>query len=206
MIRASIITIPGFRQDDGPKSGLAKLHGKLIERYPGRNHVYPVALRTWDDDMWTLAAHIVDRDPDVTVVVGYSYGCGWGTPQLAEALAQYGRKIDLLCAIDPVPRFRFLPAKAISLTRWGKYKVPHNVIDCIYWRQVNGSPFGRVPDHPVERLQCGGVWGTSGNLAKHATYFERACRHYSRDSHADLDDRPDIHARIIELIDERIDP
>ena len=196
MTKAAIITCPGFRQTAGTRFGLSKLHRRLVQAFPNREAVYPLALRAWNEDMYSLAEQVNDYDPEFTAFIPYSYGAGWALVKFSEVLQDFGRGVDIAYLIDPVPRYRFLPAKLISLTRKGSYEVPRNVIDVKYWRQVNATPYGRAPSHPEHRTECIAVYGTEKNK-KHA--LERELHHweYSDDTHNHIDDREDIHDYII---------
>jgi hypothetical protein len=206
---------------------MAKLHRFLEVKFHDRRREF-VALRTWNSDAEATAAQIAARKPRKVIVVGYSYGCGWGLPQLAQALGAWGVGVDLALLVDPVPRWTWLPLKWLALTRWGVYRVPVNVGRVHYWRQVNGAPFGRrvvagrgsgmvfgrgssapgKPGRPGVRsgVRCEGVYGAMGNLFAYANVDAEEGRWVATagDDHLSIDDKPAIHRRILDLIEAEV--
>lgn len=210
-LRSAIICLPGWTQTWGPDgSGLWALYDGLCAVYHDRRKDL-VLLREWDSDAAATARLIAQRNPRYIIVVAYSYGAGFGLPQLASQLAKLPepRRIHYSYLVDPVPRWRFAPAKLLSLTRIGDYQLPESVDNADYWRQLNDAPYGRAvvahPDAPHQRIACRSVYGSAANLRRHAKRNERdhAVLRPSM-GHSDIDDSPSIRAAILQSIDHAI--
>lgn len=201
---AAIICLPGFRQTWGPGgSGLWTLYEELAAAYYDRR-THLVLLREWDSDAAATARLIASRSPRIVLAIAYSYGAGWGLPQLAEALAP-PYQIDLAYLVDPVPRWGLLPAKLLSLTRWGDYELPPTVCAADYWRQLNAAPFGRrpvphpdAPEPPV--ITPRRIYGTLANIQRHAKRDERPHTRVSAIDHSAIDDSAEIRREILASI------
>ncbi len=206
--RAAVAVLPGFTQRLTPRIGLGKLYDRL-ESGPCRDRTHTwLGMRTWDGDHEATAAWIKKRMPERVIAIAYSYGAGWALRKLAAALSAEGMVIHHAYLIDPVPRFRFLPAKVISLTRMGTLTLPGNVVACDYWRQLNGSPYGRRVVHPDrgDAVTCRGLFGAAGSY-RHAHAGERrtaAVSYRSDVGHAEIDDQPEIHDFILDDIARRL--
>jgi hypothetical protein len=156
-----IVLITGFRQKSGrATTGLDnvfhELHSRLAE--PG----VAIWQREWSDDMRALAAQInryrLTARADI-VVIGYSWGVGYGAIQFASELRHYDLNIRTLYSIDGV--YRHWTRIRSLFSRWNplapKIKLPVNVDCCIYWRQVSNHPQGHqiVPSLPIQAVAAG---------------------------------------------------
>lgn len=170
--QSAIVFLNGFRQGAGPGEGLWRLYQTCCNNWFDRRSDL-VIYRTWDSNHEETADLIDACKPQYITLAGYSYGCGWGCTQLAGHLADRRHLIDDLFLIDPVPRYKFLPAKVKSLTRGGHYRVPVNVHNVHAWRQVNKrGPFDPV-GHRIElgttatHVSTDRILGTEANLHQH---------------------------------------
>jgi len=201
----AIVIYPGFRQTTGPRTGVFTLHDRISHSFPDRNH-HLLLLRPWNTNHRADAERIEYADPVTTVVVGYSYGCGWAVPQLAKHLRRKGRYIDALFLIDPVPRYRLLPAKALSLSRFGKYTVPANVRTVWCWRSANKARWTSPVGRPIRKLGSQTtivsqqVLGSLANLERYEMRYRDAWQVNDVVSHVNIDDLKEIHDVIVGAI------
>lgn len=206
-IEAAVISLTGYTQPASYRVGLGILHRRIEAMLYDRRRWW-TAIQTWNSDHATTAQRIDDLNPTQIIVTGYSYGCGWALKELAHELDKLGRSIDMAYLVDPVPRYKLLPAKVISLTRWGRYELPANVLHAWYWRQVNGSPFGRAVVHPDGMpVECRGVIGSSPNLAHHLdSEIEVDAKRLvsSASDHTTIDNNLAIHNYIISDLSRRL--
>ena len=85
---------------------------------------------------------VKDKNPGI-VIVGYSWGAGYGSIKLAQSLAKKKRIVDLLILIDPVYRSRLpLVFRMLAYTTWFGIVIPSNVRKVAVWRQNNHGPRG----------------------------------------------------------------
>lgn len=170
-MKLALVIITGFTQTDGSRSGLYRLYHRLYysEGFADRSKSF-LAMRRWDSDHEELADMIVDHKPEQIAIIGYSYGCGHGAVQLCQHLQWHNRRVDMMMAIDPVPRYRFLPFKGLALARVGDWEVPSNVGECWSVRQVNDRPPGRVvvADSKHTVIHPPIVMGSGANLLRYA--------------------------------------
>lgn len=202
-IDAAVVTFAGFTQAPSPTVGVGRLHARIEQLLHDRRRE-SVELRSWDSDFDALAAWITAKQPDQIIVIGYSYGCGWALKQFAARMKQLGRSIDLAFLIDPVPRFRVL--KPLAYTRAGKYKIPANVEETHYWRQLNAGPYGREPVHPdAKPVICRRVYGAEANIRRYATPEESLAGYRDTGAtHSTIDDRDAIHDAILDKLKTRL--
>jgi pimeloyl-ACP methyl ester carboxylesterase len=115
------VLISGALQHEGQSHGLARLFTRLEERLD-RPGLFLELLR-WSHDWRHVARKIrlatrVGIEPHV-IVVGYSYGGGWGAMQLARRLEDEGLAIDELYMVDAVYRSPWW------LLMWRSFMPPH---------------------------------------------------------------------------------
>lgn len=136
----AVYIIPGFKQHYGSRTLLwhlwRSLEGQLNQPYQ------TVQVRLWDND-WRNEAKFVamsskgcpTRDLKV-IIVGYSWGAGWGAIQFAKRLAKHSIGVRKMCLIDPVYRHWY---------PWGNWRayfpdipitIPSNVDSVTWWRQT----------------------------------------------------------------------
>ena len=127
----------GFLQDDRAVTGLEKLWLKS-RAFSNRNCC--IQCREWDDDPIGMADMIWrNSTPDPIIYdIDYSWGGGWGMPQLAKALRERGLWIDTAVMCDPVYRSPRLTMRWRSLINKGpltpKIVIPPNVRKIIWFR------------------------------------------------------------------------
>ncbi len=203
--RPAIICLLGFTQWSGPGTGLYRLHDRFVERYFDRRTSL-VLLRRWNSDHEETAELIRHRNMKTVIAIGYSYGCGHALVQLSKHLGRRAIAIDAAFLIDPVPRYRLLPLKVLSLTRFGKFKVAHNVRSVWSWRQLNARPFGRrviaMSDQTVVHDEV--VFGSAAELKRRtgrskSVHGDRVIN--SVIGHNEIDDNAMIHEAIIDRVD-----
>ena len=201
-----VLVFAGWRQTVDPRAdgvGMVRLTERIRREFRGRKG-HACLLYPWDTAPMIAVQSLEALRPRKLVVVAYSYGAGWALPRFAEALCEQGRgrRIDLACLVDPVPRWRFAPLRWISLTRWGTYTVPAGVDRIAYWRQVNSSPFGRaaMPADHYATLHAE-AFGAHELLRRHRLRHEKACASEAV-GHDNIDEREDVHRDILRLISE----
>lgn len=147
-----IATISGFRESDLEGSGTEDTHRKILRPLAdGRALVYDV--RPWNASPRAFAAMMVRDGIDRLVIVGYSWGAGYGAQRLARACARFGIVVELMLLCDPVFRPLWLPAWGVAnlfgfralIPRSACIEIPANVrrVASVFQRQT-------VPQgHPV---------------------------------------------------------
>ncbi len=192
-MKSAICLISGFTQreraDDA--NGIVTLRRELAETYFDRRQHW-LGLRTWRANMEDTAGLMLEQMPAKIIVVAYSWGAGRGVPRLCQHLP----KVDLLCLIDPV---LYAWPRALALLRFGKFRVPDNVRRVATWRTENGSaldPKGRAIAHPASQ-KVRDIVLTRDRLGKHVWRDDA--------THVTIDNHPQIHEEIRELISREID-
>lgn len=170
--------IEGFLQTAGSRTRLIdcwqQLHGALCD------DEHSIQLRTWKAD-WAAEAELLDRlsvkDPTV-VLIGYSWGAGWGAMQMAKHLDKRGVRVTRALLIDPVYRHRYWLGNWRAFVPWIPIRVPANVDHVTWWRQKRNLPRA----HPL----VGGVKIDAAQLVdcdhQHmddAHIVVEACRHHA---------------------------
>lgn len=148
-IRNFIYVIGGFTQKTGSDTGLMRLWARLFKwRAKNYDHAFTFLMpREWDDATKEMAElvkrHAIrDANPGI-IIVGYSWGAGYGSIQLAKSLAKKKRTVDLMLLIDPVYRSKLpLIFRLLAYTTWFGIKIPPNVLKVAVWRQNNNGPRG----------------------------------------------------------------
>lgn len=105
-----IACISGFTETDREATGTDLLHREIERRWGRRPDVEVYDLRPWKHDAAGFAA-LMDRD-DISeaIVIGYSWGAGYGSPRLCREILRHGIRIPLVLLCDPVYRPQWLPA------------------------------------------------------------------------------------------------
>ena len=137
-----IIVISGFTQKNHENTGSKQLWRKLrIERDLCDAKGALVYLREWNTDWKAFAKEINALEPTGVLVCGYSWGGGFGMPQLAKRLVA-----PVTCVLcDPVYRSKTLIGRWAAFMDW-KIKVPGNVdvvghfVQEAKWYQLDGDP------------------------------------------------------------------
>ncbi len=208
---AAIVFINGWGQGAGPGEGLYRLYDWACDRwYDQRRDL--VLYRTHNGNHAETADLIQASGAVHIALTGYSRGAGRGCTELAAALADRGRVVDQMFLIDPVPRYRLIPANFLSLTRLGTYEVPANVLWAMSWRQVNKrgpfDPVGHKIKPVSEATKIAGEFylGTKANLEKHVGHSESNWIVDYTVHHSNIDDHPRIHERVIASIAQKSPP
>lgn len=130
-----------------PGSGCVRLFEDLNARFASRT--VRVELEAWKDDPETTAAFVdrlsSDLDPPKIVLIGYSWGAGYGCVRLAKALRTRGLQVDAAVLCDPVYHSRVLWWRALlarTLFRPVTITIPSNVAEVHWLRQHVDRPAG----------------------------------------------------------------
>lgn len=159
------VLISGFRQSRGEATGLQKLYMKLVDI---RTASTPMFMEHWNSRFDQLAQLIwrssVDDDiRPVIRVAAYSWGCGHGFVEFANALNERGLSVNTAVLCDPVFHQWWRPHRAMIPVSWASLRkpieVPGNVgeVFSVYQRQnlpsghdlVGSDPRTKIHD-PVE--------------------------------------------------------
>ena len=137
-----IVVISGFTQKNHELTGSRQLWRKLrMERDLCNGRDVQVYLREWNTDWKAFSKEINSLEPTEVLVCAYSWGGGFGMPQLCKRLLA-----PVTCVLcDPVYRSKTL------LGRWKafldrKINVPSNVtvvkhfVQRAKWWQLDGDP------------------------------------------------------------------
>ncbi len=145
-----IYSISGFRQNSLRENG-----SELIQRHvlaplrtlPGVD-VQPV--RNWSDDWIGLAARAARDGVTRAIIFGYSWGGGWGAPNLAKHLGKFNVRVIHIGLCDAVYRPTWLPtwlpanifAFRALVPSWPKIRIPAHVEEIRAIRQNTSLPAG----------------------------------------------------------------
>lgn len=137
-----IVVISGFTQKNHQNTGSRQLWHKLLwERDLCATKDALVYLREWNTDWKEFAKEINDLEPTEVMVCAYSWGGGFGMPQLCKRLVA-----PVTCVLcDPVYRSKTLFGRWAAFCDW-KINVPENVdvvahfIQEAKWYQLDGDP------------------------------------------------------------------
>lgn len=137
-----IIVISGFTQKNYDETGSHQLWLKMhMERDLMKCPDTKIFLKEWDSDWESFAKFINTMSPEEVMVCAYSWGGGYGMPQLCKRLVA-----PVTCVLcDPVYRSKTL------LGRWMAFmdraiEVPSNVtvahhfVQRARWYQLDGDP------------------------------------------------------------------
>ena len=139
----AIVVISGFTQKNHQNTGSRQLWRELrMERdvmRVGKDAL--VYLREWNTDWKAFAEEINILEPTEVLVCAYSWGGGFGMPQLCKRLVA-----PVTCVLcDPVFRSKTLIGRWAAFCDW-KIKVPDNVtvkghfVQKAKWYELDGDP------------------------------------------------------------------
>lgn len=137
------VVISGFTQTLRQPTGCQQLWDVL--RRARRESDAAVLLQPWNAD-WAGLADLIWRfrpaEPPRVYCYAYSWGGGWGFPQLACELGERGIEIAHAVLCDAVYRPRLNLLAPIALTPIPRIVVPANVRLVDWYRQETGLPKG----------------------------------------------------------------
>ncbi len=156
MIFAALQGFSGYKNPPrpAPSVGAWKIHHRLAQ-HPDTSdrRRYWLSCDAWDCDVEAQAYKAVERKPDkIMCYAAHSYGAGRAFRDWCKVLHRWGREVDLVNLIDPVPRYDGVRNAWPLFTfrsLWGSalYRVPDNVKKVCIWYTVNResrfSPRGR---------------------------------------------------------------
>ena len=136
-----IIVISGFTQKMHQDTGSKRLWRKMnVADDLCANKDVLISLKEWDSDWKNYAKYINSLEPTEVLICAYSWGGGFGMPQLAKRLVA-----PVTCVLcDPVYRSKTLVGRWAAFCDW-KIKVPKNVtvvahlIQKAKWYQLDGD-------------------------------------------------------------------
>lgn len=146
------IVISGFLQNEGKPNGMIRLWGDLYAGFARGDSL--VMMKTWNDNMDSLAEFIwrmTDDDP-VIKVYGYSWG-GAAAVKLAKALKKRGLYVVAMVLSDAVYRHSYWLGNWRAFIPFFKIVVPNNVKIVWWFRQK--SKFGKLSGHDIVADQGG---------------------------------------------------
>lgn len=155
----AIFCITGFREGEEAFSGTEKLHGIIRERFGDVAQVFD--LRPWDHDWKALAAMVSRQGIREVIVIGYSWGGGFGAQVFARELEKHGIVVVLMGLCDAVFRplwlWKKFPANVLSirsiLPGSAKIEIAKNVMRVFGVYQTETVPKGhtwKIPPHTVK--------------------------------------------------------
>ncbi len=178
----------------------------------GKPNVVDVHYRPWDHDWWefakfiqynnTLARH---GDPLVVVLIGFSWGAGWGAMRLARELQALGIEVRDMVLSDPVYRSAWWllawRSKFPSGHGQGKERTKIGLLFraacCLLWRLGQALPW-LVPEIAVpDKVERMWVARQSQNLPQGHDLSSRCWPHETYDysvRHAAMDDLKEFHS------------
>lgn len=143
-----VFTIQGFTEDLAHETGTEWLYKRVIRKFSGPE-VTTTWPMPWDVDTAAVAAFALRQGFAEAVIVGYSWGAGYGAQRLAEELGELGIRVRLMLLCDPVYRPRWLPAWMgafplvfRALGRTARVRVPASVKRVAWVRQRENLPAG----------------------------------------------------------------
>ena len=174
------IVISGFLQNEGKPNGMIRLWSDLYHE-----NVYEdtlVMMKTWNDNMDSLAEFIwrMAEDDAVIKVYGYSWG-GAAAVKLARALQKRGLKIKDMVLSDAVYRHSYWLGNWRAFVRCFKIAVPCNVRTVWWFRQR--SKLGKLSGHDL--------------VASQEVFLRQAV--WCNCSHVYMDDNLLFHNKVLEV-------
>lgn len=140
------IVISGFLQYEGRPNGMIRLWRDLSREHAGPNTL--VLMRTWDDNMDTLAELIwrLAADDVSIKIYGYSWG-GAASVRLARQLHKRGIAVAAMVLSDAVYRHSYWLGNWRAFIPWIKIIIPWNVKYVRWFRQK--SSWWKISGHEV---------------------------------------------------------
>ena len=137
----AIVVISGFTQKNHQDTGSRQLWRKLrMERDLCVGRDVLVYIREWNTDWESFAKEINSIEPTEVLVCAYSWGGGFGMPELTKRLVA-----PVTCVLcDPVFRSKTIFGRWAAFCDW-KIKVPKNVdviahlIQKSKWHELDGD-------------------------------------------------------------------
>lgn len=144
-MRTLVLFISGFTQSAKRHNGVFDLfEWALAERRRQNVQGARIEYRAWKSDWTAVAEYCQDLGIGRVVIIGYSWGVGWGARKLATRLDRRGIVVPHLLSCDGVYRGRF--SRLRSLINSGplapKIVVPSNVRRVTWLRQGINKPQG----------------------------------------------------------------
>lgn len=106
----AIACISGFTETDRDSTGMDQLQRAIAADYETRGNVEVYDLRPWKHDAKGFAALMKRDGISQAIVIGYSWGGGYGSPRLCRELLAVGIQVPQVLLCDPVFRPQWLPA------------------------------------------------------------------------------------------------
>ena len=165
----AIIIISGFTQKMHQDTGSRQLWRKMhVADDLCANRDVLIALKEWDSDWKQYAKYINSLKVSEVLICAYSWGGGYGMPQLAKRL-----KAPVTCVLcDPVYRSKTILGRWAAFCDW-KINIPVNVT---------------VAKHFIQKSKW---WQLDGDLLKGGkSLCEPTLLEYT---HTEMDDSPEYH-------------
>ncbi len=183
------IVISGFLQTEGKPNGMIRLWRDLHKSHAGPDTL--VLLRTWNDNMNTLAEFIwrLAADNVSVKIYGYSWG-GAAAMRLARGLQRRGINVLNMVLSDAVYRHGYWLGNWRALVPFSCLTVPSNV-KVVQWFRQQGELW-RISGHTVIAEDPNKTWILPAHIA--------LC------SHAYMDDLPVFHTQVEFVADNCVRP
>lgn len=192
-MKTAIVTFQGFTENLGSMSGTEVLWQSLRD-FASRETVVgpPVA---WDARTDRIAAFLQRQKVERVIIVGYSWGGGFGAQRFARECAERGIAVPLMLLCDAVyrplwlsPFTGLLPlAFRALLPGSAKIEIPRNVRRVVSVRQTLSLPMG----HPIS----GDLYATTVEPSRFLGY-----------SHTAIDAAPEWHTLALSEIQKFLAP
>ena len=156
----AILTFQGFTESESNRSGTEDLFFDVIRNFAGRD-VTTYHPRTWTTNVRHLAEQLMRQNIRHVAIVSYSHGQAAATA-FARLAYDYGLKVDLWLACDPVYRPTWAPRNLIgqllsfrAIIGNPKIRVPHGVRRVASVQQTLTKPCGHqlFSNHPNTYIQ-----------------------------------------------------
>ncbi len=140
------IVISGFLQNEGKPNGMVRLWGDLYREHACGDTL--VMMKTWNDNMDSLAEFIwrMADDRPIIKVYAYSWG-GVAAMKLAKALKKRGLIIQAMVLSDAVYRHSYWLGNWRAFVQCFRIAVPSNV-NVVWWFRQK-SKFGKLSGHDI---------------------------------------------------------
>ena len=183
MLRRAVVTFQGFTEDLSRETGTEALYRDVIRPRSSAEMMTLLPVE-WDHPPGKLVGALHRMGVPSVVVIGYSWGAGYGAQRFAAAALRAGIAVDLMLLCDPVYRPLWLPpflgtlplALRALLPDSAVIRVPHGVRRVAAVRQAISLPRGH-------KLHLGPA--TASPLPRVLPY-----------SHTAIDSAPEWHALV----------